>query len=124
MRCAAAMSALLAFEQREVEVGDRLFDQPAVILVVEDLAGHLRRRDEREVGDLGTDLPERSLRLGLDLPPSLLEPALPVDLDLVLRALALRVGDAARVGQDLLGLALGLPDQAAVLLKQSPRLGP
>ena len=34
---------------------------------VEDLAGHLRGRLERQVGDLGADLLERALRLGLDL---------------------------------------------------------
>src|SRR5205085_6549776 len=43
-------------------------------------------------------------------------------LRLLLHALALRVGDAARLGEDLLPFAPRLADQAAVLLEQLPRL--
>src|SRR5439155_905374 len=72
--------------------------------------------------DLPADLAERLLGGLLDLPPGLLEAALPVLLGLGPHALALGVGDLARLGEDLLRLRLRLPDQAAVLLEQPPRL--
>ena len=62
-------------QRGEVELGDRLVDEPPLILGVEHLAGHTRGRLEREVGDLGADEVERALRLGVDLPLRLLEPA-------------------------------------------------
>ena len=89
--------------------------------VVEHLAGDLGGRDERQVGDLGADLLERAMRLGLDLALRLLEPPLAVGLGLVLDALTLRVGDPARLGEDLLRLAARLADQRPVLLEQPAR---
>src|SRR5436190_2128700 len=109
-------------ELRKVQAGDGLLDEAAVIGAVQDLAGHLRRGHERQVGDLRADLPERALRLRLDLAARLVEPPLPVGLRLLLHALPLRVGDAARLRQDLLGVAARLADQRAVLLEQPPRL--
>ena len=76
-----------------------------------------------ELGHLGADLLERADRLGLDLLARLLEPALPVGLGLLAGALALRVGDLARLGEDLPRLALRLADQLLVLLEQPARLG-
>src|SRR6478735_5886091 len=72
-----------SFELREVELADRLVDQPAVVGVGERLPGHLRRGDQRQVGDLRADLLERAARLGLDLAVGLLHPPLPVDLGLL-----------------------------------------
>ncbi len=89
-----------------------------MVVAVEHLAGHLRRGDQRQGGDLCPDLFERALRLGLDLALGLLEPPLAVGLCLLLDPLALGVGDAPSLGEDLLGLALRLPDQGAVLLEQ------
>jgi hypothetical protein len=63
-------------QRGEVELGDRLVDEPALILAVEDLARDPGGRFEREVRDLGTDEVERALRLRVDLPLRLLEPAL------------------------------------------------
>src|SRR5918999_753405 len=101
MRCATAMcaSALLRLERREVELADRVFDQPAMVVAVEHLARDLRGRDERQLRDLGPDLLERARRLGLDLAPRVFEPALPVGLDLLLRALPLRLRRLARLRQ-------------------------
>ena len=125
MRWATAIYlAALALQHGEVEVGDRVLDQPAVVVAVEHLAGHLRGRDERQVGDLGADLLERARRLGLDLLARLLEPALAVDLDFLLRAFTLCVRDLARLGEDLPRLALRLADQLLVLLEQPSGLGP
>src|SRR5262249_23073230 len=108
-------------ERGEVEVADRVLDQPPVIGVVEHLARDLRGRLERQLGDLVADLLESALRLGLDLPPCFLEPSLAVGLRLVLDALPLRVGDAARLGEDVLRLAASLADQRSVLLEQVAR---
>ena len=78
--CAARRPLGVALLQRgEVELGDRLVDEPALILGVEDLARHAGRRLEREVGDLGADQVERALRLGVDLALRLLEPARALD---------------------------------------------
>src|SRR5205814_2733239 len=108
-------------ERREVEVPDGGVDQLPVLLAVERARGHLLRRHEREVGDLGADLLQRALRLGLDLPSGLLEPPLPVSLDLLPDAVALSIGDSPGLDEDLLGLAARLPDQLAVLLDELPR---
>src|ERR671937_3240943 len=112
-----------SLEHREVELGDRLVDQPAVVGVVEHLPRHLRGGDEGQLGHLGADLAEGAVRLGLDLAPRLLEAALPVGLGLLLDPLALRVRDPARLGEDLLGLAACLADELAVLLEDLPRFG-
>ena len=90
---------------REVEVPDRVLDQRAVGVAVEPLPRDLLGGGERELGDLGADLLERPGRLGLDLPARLLEPALAVGVRLLLDALAHGLGDAARLGEDLLRLA-------------------
>ena len=55
------------------------------------------------------------MRLRLDLTPRLLETPLAVRFRLLPDALALCIGDPARLGQDLLGLPARLADQRAVL---------
>ena len=94
-----------------------------MILLGEHAADDAARGRQREVGDLGADLLERAGGLGLDLLPRLLEPALAVGLRLLLRTRELRVGDLARLGEDLARLALRLADQRPVLLEQLARLG-
>ena len=121
MRCAAAMSCSL-LQLREVDLGQRLVDQAALVGVGQRLARDLLGGDHREARDLATDLAERLLRRLLDLPRRLLEAPLPVFLDVGAHALALRVGDLAGLGEDALGLALRLADQLAVLLEQGPGL--
>ena len=54
-------------ERREVDLGERLLDQPLLVGVVERLAGHLLGREHGQVGDLLADLLERAPRLGLDV---------------------------------------------------------
>src|SRR5438309_5501438 len=117
------MSRLLLHD-REVDVADRLVDQALVVCVLEDLAGHLRRCDERQLGHLSADLLQRALRLGLDLPLRLLEATLAIGLRLFLDTARHRFRDLAGLGEDLLGLAAGLADEGAVLFEQSPRFFP
>jgi hypothetical protein len=62
-----------------------------VVVAVENLAGHLRRGDQREVGDFGADLLERTMRLGIDLLLGLLEPSLAVGLGLLADPFALSI---------------------------------
>ena len=111
-------------QHREVEVGDRLGDEAALVLAVEHLAGDLGGGDERQLGDLAPDLLERALGLGGDLAPRLLEPALAVDLRLLLDALALRLGDVPGLGEDRLGVGSRLRHQLLVLLEQPAGLFP
>ena len=114
---------LSVLEHGEVEVADSASSiRRRWSSSVEHLAGHLAGRDERQVGDLRADLLERAARLGLDLAARLLEAALALGLELVAQALALRVGDAARLGEDLLRVAARLADQRAVLVEQLARL--
>ncbi len=106
----------------EVELGDRLVDEPALILCVEHLAGDAGRGLEREIGDLGANQVERALRLGVDLALRLLEPASAFRLGLLLHARDLRVRDLACVREDVGRLALRIRDQLAVLLEKLARL--
>src|SRR6266545_5277666 len=125
MRWATAISGPLvaaSLERGEIELGDRLFDQPLVVRIGEGLSGDLRRGEQRELGDLGADRAQGTARLGFDLPLRLLEPALPVGLRLLSDALALGVGDAPRLGQDLLGVVARAADQRAMLLQETPGL--
>ena len=89
-----APSSSSALQHGEVEVADRVLDQLPVVVAVEHLAGHLRGGDERQLGDLGADLLERALRLGVDLLLRLLEAPLPVGLGLLADALALGIATA------------------------------
>ena len=66
------------------------------------------------------DLLERALRLRRDLAPRLLEPALAVGVRLLLDALALRLGDLPRLGEDRLGVASRLRRSAALVLLEQP----
>src|SRR5437660_10708429 len=122
MRRATATYLPDFLEHREVELGDRVVDQAAVVLVGEHLARDLRGGRERQLRDLAPDLLERALRLGRDLAPRLLDPAFALLLGLLLHAALHRLGHLARLGEDLLGLVARLSDQRAVLLEQPPRL--
>src|SRR5215203_5472722 len=64
---------LRAGERREVQLRDRLVDEPALVLARQRLARDLLGREDREVGDLGADLLDRPPRLGLDVTACLLE---------------------------------------------------
>src|SRR6185312_15921905 len=75
-----------------------------------------------QVGDLAPDLADRACRLGVDLPPGLLHPALPLRLRLLLRAFDLGVADLARLGEDVGRLRARLGEDRAVLLEQLARL--
>ena len=80
--------------------------------------------DQPELGHLGPDCLERPPRLGFDLLPRVLQPALPVGLSLVLDASQLRLGLVLRDRANLLRLAARLADQLAMLLKQLARFVP
>src|SRR4051794_14939446 len=108
MRCATAIAAsgavaaplaisLTLLELREVEQADRLGDQLAIAIGVELLADHDRRRRERQVGDLGSNLVERPHGLCSDLAPRVLEPALPLGLGLLAHALLHRLARVPRL---------------------------
>ncbi len=88
-----------AGERLEVELRERLVDQPAVVVVVERLARDLLRRHHRQVGHLAPDLVDRAARLLLDVAARLLHQLLAllvgVDLGLVLEL----VGRLARAGR-------------------------
>src|SRR6266545_4509863 len=71
-------------QHREVEALNSFLDETPVVLVVENLARHLLGRDQAQLRDLGADLLQRPLRLGLDLAPRVLEPSLPIGLGLLL----------------------------------------
>src|SRR3954464_12602344 len=70
--------SVVLLQNREVELGDRLFDQTPMVGVVERLACHLRRSEQAQLDDLEPDLLQRAPGLGLDLLARLLEPALAV----------------------------------------------
>src|SRR5207342_1066750 len=97
---------LLSLEDGEVEPGDRLVDEPALVGRVEHLAGDALGGLDGEVGDLAADLVERAGGLGLDLALRVLEPALTFRLGLLLRAVDLRVGHLARLREDARRLGL------------------
>src|SRR5581483_10442629 len=110
------------FELGEVDLRERLVDQPLLVGAGEGLLRDLLRRDQAEAADLVADLAERLLCRLVDLPARLLEAPLPVLLGLLANPLALRVPDAPRLGEDLLGLRLRLADELPVLLEQVARL--
>src|SRR5207253_2336787 len=68
------------------------------------------------------DLPERLRGRLLDLPAGLLEPPLPILVDLLAHAFLLRRRDLARLGEDRLSLAACVGDELPVLLEQTARL--
>src|SRR5581483_5197322 len=122
-RCGGRSLRPAPFELAEVDLGERLVDQPLLVGARERLARDLLGGEQAEPADLVADLAERLVRRLLDLAARLLEAALAVLLGLQADALALRVGDAAGLGEDLLALALRLRDQLPVLLEQVVRLG-
>ena len=126
MRCATAIPVRAPFSRAgEVEALDRLADEAPLILGVEHLADDALGRLDREVGHLGADLADRPDGLRVDLLARVLEPALPLDLGLLLRALDLRLGHLAGLGEDVLDrLRPGLGEDRAVLLEQLAGLVP
>src|SRR5436190_6849199 len=121
MRWAAANLRRL-LQAGEVEGPDRLGDQLAVAVGVERPADDPRGGLQRQLRDLRPDLLERARRLGRDLAPRLLEPALPLRLGLVAHPPLHRLTRAASFLEDLLGLPARLPHQLSVLLEQASRL--
>src|SRR6266496_999992 len=121
MRCAEAISGpplVVALQDAEVELADRLVDQAPLVLVVERFARHLLGGEEAQLGNLGPDRFERAPRLGLDLALRLLEAPLPVSLGLVFDALLHRLADLTGLRENLLRLVARLADQLAVLFEQ------
>src|SRR4029079_6364207 len=72
-------------QRREVELAQRLLDEPLLVVLGERLAGHLLGRQHGEIGDLVTDLLDRAARLGLDVAPRLGQELLALDLCLLER---------------------------------------
>src|SRR3954471_2047165 len=93
-----------ARERLEVELGQGLLDQPALVVLVERLARHLLGGHDREIGDLRADLRDRAARLGLDVAARLLHQLLALDARLLDRLALRRLGGLARTRDDLLGL--------------------
>ncbi len=90
---------------REVELRQRLFDEPTLVVLVEGLAGDRLGGGDREVGDLLADLLDGAAGLGLDVAAGLLQQLLTRLLG-GLEALTLRgLRRLAGAGDDLLGLA-------------------
>src|SRR5215207_6996933 len=110
----------IAAEGREVDLGERLVDQPPVVLVGERFAGDLLGGEHGEVGDLLPDSLERAPGLRLDVAGGgqqllALFPAL-------LGRLSLRrIGRLARPGDDVVRLLAGLLQPGAVLLEDLVR---
>src|SRR6476659_9256268 len=104
-------------ERGEVELLERLLDQPLLVVLVERLAGDLLRRQDREVGDLVADLLDRAPGLGLDVAPGLLEQLLALDLRLLERLALVDLAGLARAADDLVGLGPRLAQALAVLVE-------
>src|SRR5262249_36791924 len=119
--CGGRPPLVVAFQDREVQLADRLVDQAALIFVVERAARHLLGRDQAELGDLGPDRVERAAGLGIDLALRVIEPTLPVGLCLLLYTSQLRFALVPRGRADVLRLVACLADQLAVLLEQLSR---
>src|SRR5205807_661644 len=98
------------------DLAERLVDQALLVGRVERLARDLLGGEQAELRHLLADLPERLDGRLVDLPPRLLETPLAILFALLAHALALGIADAARLGEDLLGFRLRLPDQLPVLL--------
>src|SRR6185295_20316044 len=105
-------------ERGEIELLERLLDEPLLIVLVEGLARDLLGRQDREVGDLVADLLDRTARLGLDVAPGLLEQLLALDLGLLERLALVDLAGLARAGDDLIGLRPRLAQALAVLLEE------
>ena len=114
--------ALPALEGREVERLHRLVDKAALVLGVEHLADDALGRLDRQVRDLAADLADRADGLGVDLLARVLEPPLALGLGLLLRAVDLRIGDLARLREDVGRLRACLREDRPVLLEQLARL--
>src|ERR671921_2067624 len=100
-------SALLAREGREVQLGDGLVHQAALVLGGQRLARDLLGREDREVGDLGADLLDRAAGLGLDVLARLLEQLLAALLALDDEVGLGLLAGLARAGDDVVRLLAG-----------------
>src|SRR6185295_348515 len=101
-RCGARWLRPAPFEGREVDLGERLVDQPLLVGAGERLARDLLGREQRELSDLVADLAECLRGRLLDLAARLLEPPLAVLFRLLLDAVALCVCEAACLVENLL----------------------
>ena len=105
-------------EGREIDLGERLLDQPPMIVLVERLSGHLLGGQNGEVGDLASDPLQRALGLELDVAAG--------GGDQLLAPLAAgggclgegRLGGLAGTGDDLVGLVPSHPQPLAVVGEQ------
>ena len=111
----ACSAASPSGERREVDLGERLLDQPLVVGVVERLAGDLLGREHGQVGDLLADLLERALRLGLDVAARRGDQLLALGLAVGGRLRDRVLGRLARPGDDVVRLLARLLEPLAVL---------
>src|SRR5215210_396908 len=108
----------VAGEGGEVELGHGLLDEAALVVGRERLAGDLLGREDREVGDLGTDVLDRPARLRLDVLACLLEQLLAALLALGDRVGLLLLAGLARASDDVVRLLARRREALAVLLQQ------
>ena len=114
---------LLRPELREVDLGQRLFDQPALLGLVERAADDLLGGEQRQVGDLVLDLLDRLARLGLDrllAPAAMSRSRCAAASSRIWRSSSAPV--RARPLDDLAGLAPRLRELLLVLVEQRLRL--
>ena len=103
----------------EVELAERLLDEPLLVVVVEHLARDLLGRHHRQVGDLAADVVERALARRLDVALGVCRVGFGEDLLAALFGLALvGLGRLARALHDLFGLRARLLQALAVFVQQ------
>src|SRR5262245_38287812 len=83
---------VLARDLLHVDLRDRLVDEAPLVVLVEDLAGHLLRGEQGQLDDVAADLLAKPCVLGLELLLVLLEPVLQVGVGLLSRLLELTLG--------------------------------
>ena len=100
--------APLVLRRESLDVGlfDRLLDQPALVVLVEDLARDLLGGEERQLDDVAADLLAQPGVLGGELLAVLLQLLLEVGVRALLRLLDESLGLAASVVEDLLAVGL------------------
>src|SRR5687767_14431534 len=101
-------SAVLLAKGREVELAERLLDQPLLVLGAERLAGHLLGCEDRQVRDLVADLLDRPSCLGFDVAPRLPEQLLALPTRCLERLPLVLLGRPPCTRDDLVGLGARL----------------
>ena len=115
-------ASLPAGERREVELGQRLVDESALVLLRQRAARHLLGGGDGEVGDLTADLGDRAPGLGLDVAAGLLEQLLAAAAGLLRRLALVDLGGLAGADDDVVRLRARLAEALAVLLEELPGL--